>query len=105
MVKQQVKLDKGAHVFQSINRLLCSEGVFSRLFKQLYATALREMPFCSLQIPLWEFLKIRLEKMKNGNEVKPIESAVCGALAGGTAAALTMPVDVAHKIVNVDKVP
>lgn len=53
---------------------------------------------------MWEFLKIRVEKLKNGNEIKPYESGICGALSGATAAAITMPIDVAHKRVNVEKV-
>jgi len=45
-------------------------------------TILREIPFATIQFPLWEYLKVLVSKYKNGNAVEPYQSAICGALAG-----------------------
>lgn len=76
-----------------------------RLGRQLLSTILRELPFCSIKYPLWEFLKCSVENSKTNQEhCQTYESALCGAIAGGTSAALTMPFDLAYKKVYVDKV-
>ena len=62
------------------------------------------MPFCSIKFPLWEFLKIKVESLKENKTVETYESAICGAIAGGTAASLTLPVDLLHKRIYIDKV-
>ncbi|XP_072731859.1 mitochondrial S-adenosylmethionine carrier protein isoform X3 [Ciconia boyciana] len=53
-----------------------------------------EIPFSLLQFPLWESLK-DLWSWKQGHVVDSWQSAVCGAFAGGFAAAVTTPLDVA----------
>lgn len=58
------------------------------------STILREVPFSCIQFPLWEILKTTWYQ-KSGRSVHPWEGAVCGALAGGFAAAITTPLDVA----------
>ncbi|XP_048813481.1 S-adenosylmethionine mitochondrial carrier protein isoform X3 [Lagopus muta] len=52
------------------------------------------IPFSLVQFPLWEFLK-DLWSWKQGHVVDSWQSAVCGAFAGGFAAAVTTPLDVA----------
>lgn len=91
--------------FQVLNRLAWSPDVGMRLTRQLLTTILRELPFCSIKYPLWEFLKVTVENSKKNQEhCQTYESAICGAIAGGTSAALTMPFDLAFKKVYVDKV-
>ncbi|XP_075430387.1 mitochondrial S-adenosylmethionine carrier protein isoform X2 [Ascaphus truei] len=59
------------------------------------AASLGELiPFSLVQFPLWEFLK-DLWSWKQGHVVDSWQSAVCGAFAGGFAAAVTTPLDVA----------
>ncbi|MEE6517275.1 hypothetical protein FKM82_027386 [Ascaphus truei] len=53
-----------------------------------------QIPFSLVQFPLWEFLK-DLWSWKQGHVVDSWQSAVCGAFAGGFAAAVTTPLDVA----------
>uniref|UniRef100_A0A8D2LAX9 Mitochondrial S-adenosylmethionine carrier protein n=1 Tax=Varanus komodoensis TaxID=61221 RepID=A0A8D2LAX9_VARKO len=52
------------------------------------------IPFSLVQFPIWEYLK-ELWSWKQGHVVDSWQSAVCGAFAGGFAAAVTTPLDVA----------
>lgn len=104
VTRQQAKVDKHLTTFQLVNKLACSPGIYARLCKQLSTTVVRELPFCSIKFPLWEFLKVNVEKYKDGKDIETLESAICGSIAGGTAAALTMPIDLAYKRITVDKV-
>ncbi|XP_039402586.1 S-adenosylmethionine mitochondrial carrier protein isoform X5 [Mauremys reevesii] len=52
------------------------------------------IPFSLVQFPLWESLK-DLWSWKQGHVVDSWQSATCGAFAGGFAAAVTTPLDVA----------
>ncbi|KAL9838551.1 mitochondrial S-adenosylmethionine carrier protein isoform 7-T7 [Geothlypis trichas] len=61
----------------------------------MVAASLGEViPFSLVQFPLWESLK-DLWSWKQGHVVDSWQSAVCGAFAGGFAAAVTTPLDVA----------
>nr|XP_006002097.1 PREDICTED: S-adenosylmethionine mitochondrial carrier protein isoform X4 [Latimeria chalumnae] len=63
--------------------------------KHMVAASFGEMiPFSLVQFPLWEYLKV-LWSRKQGYVVDSWQSAVCGGLAGGFAAAVTTPLDVA----------
>ncbi|KAM4857577.1 mitochondrial S-adenosylmethionine carrier protein isoform X3 [Urocitellus parryii] len=60
----------------------------------LAASAGEVIPFSLVQFPLWEFLKA-LWSWRQEHVVDSWQSAVCGAFAGGFAAAVTTPLDVA----------
>ncbi|XP_025930558.1 S-adenosylmethionine mitochondrial carrier protein isoform X3 [Apteryx rowi] len=66
----------------------------SSTFRILSHTLYHEIPFSLVQFPLWESLK-DLWSWKQGHVVDSWQSAVCGAFAGGFAAAVTTPLDVA----------
>ncbi|WVR08090.1 hypothetical protein IAU60_005136 [Kwoniella sp. DSM 27419] len=58
-------------------------------------TIAREIPFTSIQFPLYEGLKSLLSKhYLGGRRPTPYEAALCGSVAGGFAAAVTTPLDV-----------
>jgi solute carrier family 25 S-adenosylmethionine transporter 26 len=57
------------------------------------ATVFREIPFGFIQMPVYEFLKKEIQEMKRG-EISGMEACLCGATAGGIAAAITCPIDV-----------
>ncbi|XP_014107157.1 S-adenosylmethionine mitochondrial carrier protein isoform X3 [Parus major] len=66
----------------------------SSTLRILSHTLYHEIPFSLVQFPLWESLK-ELWSWKQGHVVDSWQSAVCGAFAGGFAAAVTTPLDVA----------
>ena len=63
------------------------------LYRGGLATLAREVPFSLIQFPLWELFKAEVVKHE-GRCTTPTESALCGALGGIVAAAMTTPLDV-----------
>ncbi|XP_026668504.1 S-adenosylmethionine mitochondrial carrier protein homolog isoform X2 [Ceratina calcarata] len=49
------------------------------LYRGFGSTVMRDMPFCFIQMPLWEFFKLKW-KTAVGREVTPVEGAICGAV-------------------------
>jgi len=67
-------------------------------------TVMREIPFTSLQFPMYEFFKQRLSYIlyEKSSSLRPYEASLCGSAAGGIAAALTTPLDVLKTRVMLD---
>ncbi|XP_061933869.1 S-adenosylmethionine mitochondrial carrier protein homolog isoform X1 [Apis cerana] len=63
------------------------------LYCGYWSTVLRDMPFSLIQFPIWEYLK-KNWSLHVDREILPIESAICGAIAGGISATATTPFDV-----------
>lgn len=79
--------------FAAARILLAHEGL-PGFYRGFGITVAREIPFTSIQFPLYEFLKTRLARYRGQAQVSAHQAAVCGSLAGGFAAALTTPLDV-----------
>lgn len=71
-----------------------TEGITKGLYRGYGSTVLREVPFAFIQFPIWEHLKGNWTAT-TGLELNSVAVAVCGAIAGGIAAAVTTPLDVA----------
>ncbi|KAF7331623.1 hypothetical protein MKEN_00041900 [Mycena kentingensis (nom. inval.)] len=81
--------------------VLASDGVRG-LYRGFGITIMREIPFTSVQFPLYELLKSRLSIYTGRKPLYAHEAAVCGSVAGGIAAALTTPLDVLKTRVMLD---
>ena len=92
VVKQRAQTTRKASA-SILKTLLQEEGVWG-LSRGYFSTVLREIPFSAIQFPLWEFLKSRWG-IRKGSPVDAWQSSICGAIAGGIAAGLTTPLDVA----------
>ncbi|XP_052577724.1 S-adenosylmethionine mitochondrial carrier protein isoform X3 [Peromyscus californicus insignis] len=95
-VKCLLHTDSAPHVRPMKHMLAASAGEvgIQGLYRGYRSTVLREIPFSLVQFPLWESLKA-LWSWRRGHVVDSWQSAVCGAFAGGFAAAVTTPLDVA----------
>lgn len=71
-----------------------TEGLFRGIYRGYSSTLLREIPFSLIQFPLWEYMKANWTST-TGTDLTPPAVAACGALAGGIAAGITTPLDVA----------
>uniref|UniRef100_A0A7S1KDV8 Uncharacterized protein n=1 Tax=Vitrella brassicaformis TaxID=1169539 RepID=A0A7S1KDV8_9ALVE len=86
----------------AVSRIYVAQGM-AGLFVGYGAQLAREVPFDAFEFAIWEKLKYHYEisKMRDRpsytNEIytlSPMQSAVCGALAGAIAGAATTPLDV-----------
>ncbi|KAJ8710393.1 hypothetical protein PYW07_009759 [Mythimna separata] len=71
-----------------------TEGFFRGVYRGFGSTVLRDLPFSFIELPVWELLKTSVRNYNNG-EISSFQSAVCGSIAGGFAAAVTTPLDLA----------
>ncbi|KAA1466580.1 S-adenosylmethionine transporter [Dentipellis sp. KUC8613] len=80
-----------------------AEGI-KGFYRGFGITVMREIPFTSLQFPMYEFFKRRLSLFLYGKpaSLHAYEAAVCGSVAGGIAAAATTPLDVLKTRVMLD---
>ncbi|ODN00167.1 S-adenosylmethionine mitochondrial carrier protein [Orchesella cincta] len=84
IVKQRQQTSKSS-ALSIITKTLKGEGVRG-FYRGYFSTILREIPFSVIQFPLWEGFK---------SQVVNLRESICGAFAGGIAASLTTPLDVA----------
>jgi len=85
----------------SAKHVLKTDG-FSGFYRGFFTTIIREIPFTSIQFPLYEFLRYRLSRALRRRQLYSYEAAACGSAAGAVAAALTTPLDVLKTRVMLD---
>ncbi|XP_047495162.1 S-adenosylmethionine mitochondrial carrier protein-like [Penaeus chinensis] len=93
VVKQRMQARMYQSSLQVVQVTLQQEG-FRGLYRGYMSTVIREVPFSIIQFPLWELFK-KWWSNQQGRLVDSWQSSLCGALAGGMAAAITTPLDVA----------
>ncbi|XP_065910060.1 mitochondrial S-adenosylmethionine carrier protein-like [Dysidea avara] len=93
MVKQRAQANLHLTPYKILRQILQTQG-FRGLYQGYFNHISREIPFSLLQFPLWEGFK-QLWSYHQGSAVDPWQGAICGAAAGGIAAAATTPFDVA----------
>ncbi|KAI0068573.1 S-adenosylmethionine transporter [Artomyces pyxidatus] len=89
--------------FKAAKLLWRTEGLRG-FYRGFGTTVMREIPFTSLQFPMYEMFKHRLSVFLYSKpaSLQPYEAALCGSVAGGIAAALTTPLDVLKTRVMLD---
>ncbi|TFK40360.1 mitochondrial carrier domain-containing protein [Crucibulum laeve] len=90
------------HSSLSAAKLLLANDGWRGFYRGFGSTIMREIPFTSLQFPLYELLKLQLSKKLNRKPLYAHEAAICGSIAGGFAAAITTPLDVLKTRVMLD---
>lgn len=103
VVKQRAQTTLSTSSWRILQSILTTDGV-AGLYRGFGGTLAREIPFVAIQFPLWEALKRAAVRERGASlphpleaaavPASPAEAAICGALAGGIAAALTTPLDV-----------
>ena len=53
-------------------------------YRSFLTTILREIPFGTIQYPLWEYLKSKVAKANKKKKCEPYQSAICGSISGKT---------------------
>ncbi|KAJ7052942.1 S-adenosylmethionine transporter [Mycena amicta] len=93
----------GQSSLSAARHVLAADGLRG-FYRGFGTTIMREIPFTSIQFPLYELLKSRLSmyQRRRGKPIYAHEAAACGSIAGGVAAALTTPLDVLKTRVMLD---
>ncbi|KAJ3071032.1 hypothetical protein HDU98_005918 [Podochytrium sp. JEL0797] len=92
VVKQRMQTGQYNSVSTAVTSILKANGIRG-LYRGYAMTIFREIPFCCVQFPLFEYMKKSWGKAQ-GRKAEPLEAAVCGSISGGIAAAVTTPLDV-----------
>ena len=97
VLKQRLQTSQYPSLSAAVQGTYASGGI-SGFFRGFSTTVFREIPFAMIQFPIYEKLCSMYgdakEKAGNG-PIASYESAACGSFAGGVAAAITTPLDVA----------
>ena len=93
IVKQRRQAGTSASSGQIVRETWSREGARG-FYRGFLTTVAREVPFSMVQLPLWEWLKLQWAR-HTAEAPGPGEAGLCGAAAGGVAAAVTTPLDVA----------
>ncbi|GFT01822.1 s-adenosylmethionine mitochondrial carrier protein [Nephila pilipes] len=93
VIKQRTQANSNLSSWRVLQTTIEIEG-FRGLYRGYFSTVFREIPFSFIQFPIWEQFKY-IWQTKQGSPIKPWQSSVCGAIAGGIAAGITTPLDVA----------
>eukprot|EP00553_Chaetoceros_curvisetus_P000889 CAMPEP_0204627704 /NCGR_PEP_ID=MMETSP0717-20131115/14215_1 /ASSEMBLY_ACC=CAM_ASM_000666 /TAXON_ID=230516 /ORGANISM="Chaetoceros curvisetus" /LENGTH=285 /DNA_ID=CAMNT_0051644047 /DNA_START=85 /DNA_END=942 /DNA_ORIENTATION=+ len=99
VIKQNMQIGGGT-LASTVKKIMAqkeSEAFMASTLGGLYrgygVTLFREIPFAFIQFPIYERMKMQWSAYR-GEEVNPVQAALCGSFSGGIAAAFTTPLDV-----------
>jgi len=103
VVKQTAQAGGNFTTRNAFLHIVRSDGMRG-LYSGFFSTLSRDVPYTVIQVPIWEFLKVKVAKHNNRKDVTAMESGLCGSLAGAFSAAITTPLDVAKtRIILLDR--
>ncbi|KAJ2156410.1 S-adenosylmethionine transporter [Coemansia sp. RSA 552] len=92
VIKQRLQAGHHSSLSAAIRGTYGAEGL-PGFYRGYLTQVVREIPFTCIQFPIYEFLK-KWYAQRQRRAIKSWEAAVCGSVAGGSAAAITTPLDV-----------
>ncbi|KAL1820192.1 hypothetical protein ACET3Z_015061 [Daucus carota] len=93
LITQRMQTGAKGRSWEVLLRILEKDG-FLGLYAGYSATLLRNLPAGVLSYSSFEYLKAAVLSKTNQTNLNPLQSVICGALAGATSATLTTPLDV-----------
>jgi len=93
VVTQRMQVGQYKSLQEAVQGVLASGGLRA-FYSGFGTTVMREIPFAFVQFPIYERLKITWRDSQQA-PTEPWQGALCGAVAGGIAGAVTTPLDVA----------
>ncbi|CAL1412732.1 unnamed protein product [Linum trigynum] len=93
LITQRMQAGAKGRSWEVLVKILEKDGVLG-LYAGYSATLLRNLPAGVLSYSSFEYLKAAVLSKAKKAQLQPIESVVCGALAGAISASLTTPLDV-----------
>lgn len=93
LITQRMQAGAKGRSWQVLVKILQNDGVMG-LYAGYSATLLRNLPAGVLSYSSFEYLKALVLSKTEKNHLEPVQSVLCGALAGAISASLTTPLDV-----------
>ena len=80
-IRQRAQVNADRSTLSIFRDILRRDGLRG-FYRSYLTTLLREIPFGSIQFPLWEYFKLQIKRSSKDGKCEPFHSAICGALAG-----------------------
>ena len=93
ILKQRLQIGKYPNLIHGIKEIIKIDG-FRGFYRGFGMTVFRDVPFASIQFPLYEMMKKYLLDGQENKDLPFYKAAGSGMVAGGIAAGLTTPLDV-----------
>ncbi|KAG6602168.1 Protein MITOFERRINLIKE 1, chloroplastic, partial [Cucurbita argyrosperma subsp. sororia] len=93
LITQRMQVGVKGRSWEVLIQILEKDGIMG-LYAGYFATLLRNLPAGVLSYSSFEYLKAAVLSKTKSNNLEPLQSVCCGALAGAISATLTTPLDV-----------
>ncbi|XP_065847470.1 protein MITOFERRINLIKE 1, chloroplastic [Euphorbia lathyris] len=93
LITQRMQAGAKGRSWEVLLKILEKDGILG-LYAGYSATLLRNLPAGVLSYSSFEYLKAAVMRKTKKSHLEPVESVICGALAGSISASITTPLDV-----------